>query len=112
MAGWRPPITAAAELGAEIEVYNVIALSGHGVVLIGYVRAGAARVGQMTRPLALGDALMQRLEVSAVERLSSLEASDPAVGLIFRNPPRLDELKKALPKGSVLLLEQPNYPPG
>jgi len=97
-------------LGAEIEVHNVIAISGHGVVLIGYVRAGSARVGQVTRPLLFGHAAALRLEVSAVERLSSLETSDAAVGLVFRNPPRLDELKRALPQGSVLLLEQPDYP--
>ena len=107
MAGRRPPIVAAAELGAEIEVHNVIALSGHGVVLIGYVRAGAARVGQVTRPLVLGHAAAQRLEVSSVERLSSLETSDAAVGLVFRHPPRLEELRRALPQGSFLLLEQP-----
>ncbi len=102
-----PPVVSMAELGAEIEVHNVIALAGHGVVLIGHVRAGRARVGQVTRPLLLGQALAQRLEVSSVERLSSLETSDAAVGLVFRNPPLLEELRRALPQGSYLLLEQP-----
>ena len=102
-----PPVVFVAELGAEIEVHNVIALSGHGVVLIGHVRAGRALAGQVTRPLVLGQALAHRLEISSVERLSSLETSDAAVGLVFRNPPLLEELRRALPQGSFLLLETP-----
>jgi hypothetical protein len=32
-------------MGAEIEVHNVITLAGRGAVLIGFVRAGTARIG-------------------------------------------------------------------
>ena len=96
-----------AAMGAEIEVHNVITLGGRGAVLIGFVRAGAARAGQVTVPIALGDAAERRLEVSAVERLSSMEAGGPPVGLVFRNPPHRDELRRRFPEGSILVLEEP-----
>ena len=94
-------------MGAAIEVRNVIFLAGRGTVVVGHVRTGAARIGQLTAPLELGDAVGRRLEVSAVERLSSLEARGPGVGIVFRNPPHLNDLKHALPPGSILLLEEP-----
>jgi translation elongation factor EF-Tu-like GTPase len=91
---------------AELEIHNVIMLGSHGAVVIGHVQSGAARVGDLTQPLPLGGAT-RRLEVTAVERLSSLEPHGRAVGLIFRRPPRLDELKQALPVGSIFVLESP-----
>jgi hypothetical protein len=97
-------------MGAEIEVHNVITLGGRGAVLIGFVRAGTARIGQVTVPLVLGDAGGRRLEVIGVERLSSMEASDPPVGLAFRNPPHRDDLRRSFPAGSILVLEEPGGP--
>ena len=90
-------------MGAEIEVRNAITIVGRGSVLIGYVRAGKPRAGQVTGPLPLGNARERSLEVGAVQRLSSTEGGN-AVGLVFRNPPPLSELQKALPAGAVLLL--------
>ena len=97
-------------MGTEIEVHNAINIVGHGTVLIGFVRAGTARIGQVTTPLVLGAAAERRLEVSAVERLSSVQAGGPAVGLVFRDPPPLRDLQRALPAGSILLLEDPGEP--
>src|SRR5450759_2878823 len=94
-------------MGAEIEVRNVIFLAGRCTVVVGHIRTGAARIGQLTAPLMLGDVAGRRLEVSAVERLSSMEARGQGVGIAFRNPPRLDELRHALPPGSILVLEAP-----
>ena len=99
-----------AGMGAEIEVHNVIALAGRGAVLIGFVRAGAARIGQVTVPLVLGDAAERRLEVIAVDHLSSMEPGGPPVGLAFRNPPHRDDLRRRLPAGSILVLEEPGGP--
>lgn len=97
-------------MGAEIEVHNVITLAGRGAVLIGYVRAGTARIGQVTVPLVLGDAAERRLEVMAVERLSSMEPGGPPVGLVFRDPPHRDDLRRRFPAGSMLVLEEPGEP--
>jgi len=97
-------------MGAEIEVRNAISIVGHGTVLIGFVRAGTARIGQVTMPLVLGHAAERRLQVSAVERLSSVQAGGPAVGLVFRDPPHLRDLQRALPAGSLLVLEDPGEP--
>jgi translation elongation factor EF-Tu-like GTPase len=94
-------------MGAEIEVHNVISIAGRGAVLIGHLRAGTARVGQVSAPLDLGAAAARRLEVSAVERLSSMQAGGPAVGLVFRDPPQLGDLRRAFPAGSTLVLEEP-----
>ena len=95
----------------RIEVRNVIFLAGRGTVVVGHVQSGAAHPGQVTMVLALGGTQDRRLEVSAVERLSSLEARGPAVGLVFRDPPPLNELKHALPPGSVLTLDEPEAVP-
>lgn len=99
-------------MGAEIEVHNAISLAGRGIVLMGHVRTGAVRIGQVTLPLALGHAAARRLEVSAVERLSSMDARGLAVGISFRDPPQLDDLKRTLPAGSILVLEEPGVPQG
>ena len=77
-------------------------------MLVGYVQTGAVRVGQVTAPMVFGHAVARRLEVSTVERLSSMESRGAAVGIAFLNPPRLDELKSALPAGSILVLEEPD----
>ena len=94
-------------MGAEVEVRNAINIAGRGTVLIGFVRSGAVRVGQVTAALVLGHAVARRLEVSTVERLSSMEKRGLAVGIAFRNPPHLDDLKRTLPAGSILVLEEP-----
>ena len=73
-------MTGHATVGAEIEVRNVIAIIGRGAVLIGYVRGGTPRIGQSTAVLDLGRSGERRLEVSAVERLSSMEAGGTAIG--------------------------------
>ena len=94
-------------LSIEIEVRNVMFIAGRGTVVVGHARNGVARAGQVTEPLALGSAAVRRLEVSAVERLSSMEARGQGVGIVLRDPPPLNELKRALPPGSILLLEDP-----
>ncbi|MEP6574119.1 MAG: hypothetical protein ABJD11_15575 [Gemmatimonadota bacterium] len=90
---------------AEIQVRNAIFISGRGAVLIGFVRAGAPRIGQLTAPLVLKGNAERRLEVAAVENLHSAESGGSAVGLVFRNPPELADLRRALPAGSMLALE-------
>jgi hypothetical protein len=92
-------------MSAEIEAHNSMILGGHGAALIGYVLSGTARAGQTMWMPAFGNTLQRRLVVSAVERLSTLERSVPAVGLIFVNPPRLEELSRLFPPGSVFTLE-------
>ena len=69
-------------MDAEIEVHNVISIAGRGAVLIGHLRAGTARVGQVSAPLVLGEGATRRLEVIAVERLSSMQAGGPAVVVV------------------------------
>jgi len=91
---------------AEIEVRNIIHLIGRGPVLIGYVRSGTVRPGQWTTPLELGRSGTRRLELTAVEALSSMEAGGAAIGLVFRSPPSLAELQRALPSGTLLALEE------
>ena len=90
--------------GAAIEVRNVMFIAGRGTVVVGHVLTGTARVGQMSEPLVLGEDKARRLEVSAVERLSSMEARGQGVGIVFRDPPGLNDLKLALPPGSILEL--------
>jgi translation elongation factor EF-Tu-like GTPase len=96
-----------AQMRVEIEVRNVMFIAGRGTVVVGHVLSGAACVGQTTAPLQLGGATERRLEVSAVERLSSMEARGQGVGIVFRDPPGLNDLKRALPPGSILVLEKP-----
>lgn len=108
-------MTGRAAVGAEIEVRNVIAIAGRGAVLIGYLRQGLPQIGQLTTPLEFGQAEPRRLEVVAVEKLSSMEAGGRAIGLVFRHPPALQELQRAAPRGSALQLEDPGptrSPPG
>jgi translation elongation factor EF-Tu-like GTPase len=100
-------VAKAAQAGAQVEVSNAMFLTGRGAVVLGHVRAGSVRVGQLSAPLALGGKAAQRLEVSAIERLSSMDGGAQAVGIAFRNAPELGELKRCLPVGSLLLLEDP-----
>ncbi len=97
-------------MGAEIDVRNSISIAERGIVLVGHVRTGTARTGQVTVPLVFGHAVARRLEVSAVEHLSSMEGRGLAVGIVFRNPPHLDDLRRTLPAGSILVLEEPGEP--
>ena len=97
-------------MGAELEVRNAVRIGGHGAVVIGYLRRGAARVGQLTVPLLLGDATERRLEVIAVQRLNSIDPGGQAVGLEFRHPPSLADLRSALPAGTLLVLEDAGSP--
>ena len=92
-------------MNTEIEVGNVIFLPGRGTVIVGHVLSGTARAGQVTAPLDLGGTAPRRLEVSVVERLSSMDARGQAVGIVFRDPPHLDDLRRSLPPGSILRLE-------
>jgi hypothetical protein len=95
-------------MGAEIEVRNAVSIVGHGTVLIGYVRSGVPAAGQVTSPLRLAKAPERRLVLKSVQRLSSTEGGGPAVGLVFVQGPRLDDLRKALPSGSIVVLEDPD----
>ena len=97
-------------MSAEIEVRSVIFLAGAGTVVVGHLRGGTAREGQLTTGLALGDGTPRRLEVSTVQRLSSMERNAQGIGLVFRDPPALNDLKSALPPGSVLRLEDAPLP--
>jgi hypothetical protein len=97
-------------MSAEIEVRNSINIPGRGIVLVGHVRAGTVRAGQTTTPLVFGGAAARRLEVSSVDRLSSMEGSGGGIGIAFRSPPQLDDLRRTLPAGSILRLEDPRGP--
>jgi translation elongation factor EF-Tu-like GTPase len=97
-------------MGARIEVRNAITIKGRGPVLIGYLRSGAVHVGQITVSLPLDQPTERRLEVVAVERLTSTEGDGPAIGLVFRDPPSLRALELVLPPGSILLLEETGPP--
>ena len=103
-------MTTDAARGALIEVRSVFFIAGQGTVVVGHVLTGTARVGQLTAPLALGDDVERRLEVATVQRLSSMEARGQGVGIVFRDPPGLNELKLALPPGSMLELDAPDAP--
>ena len=100
-------MTTPAAAATEVEVRNVMAMARRGAVLIGYVRSGAPRVGQVTQLLAFAGREAVRLELIGVERLSSMEAGNVAVGLVFRNPPTLAEFGRALPPGSQIHLTDP-----
>jgi translation elongation factor EF-Tu-like GTPase len=94
--------------GAQIEVSNVMYLAGRGAVIVGHVREGAVRIGQLSASLALGAAAALRLEVGVVEHLSSMDRGGQAVGIAFRNAPDLNELRRRFPAGSLLVLEEPS----
>ena len=92
-------------MSAQIEAHNTMTLGSHGAALIGYVLSGSARAGQTLWMPAFDKVVARRLVISSVERLSSLERSVPAVGLIFVNPPRIADLTRGFPPGTVFTLE-------
>lgn len=95
-------------MSARLEVRNGITIAGRGAVLIGYVQAGVPRPGQRTPPLDFGGAAPRRLEIVAIQKLASADASRSAVGLVFRDAPSLPALERALPGGTVITLEDPD----
>ena len=93
-------------MGAAVEVHNVMMSPGRGLVLLGHVKSGSVAVGQHSTMIAFGETPSRRLEVASVERLSSMENKNPAVGISFNNPPHPEHFKRRFPAGSVLLLEE------
>ncbi len=88
----------------ELEVRNAINITGRGAVLIAFARGAMPMVGQVTPPLVFGTAAARRLEVIRLEKLTAMEVGGIAIGLVFKAPPPLAELKRAVPPGSKLLL--------
>ncbi len=93
-------------MGAAVEVHNVMIIPGRGLVLLGHVQSGSVAAGQQSPLIAFGETPSRRLEVASVERLSSMENKNPAVGISFNNPPHPEHFKRRFPHGSVLLLEE------
>jgi len=92
-------------MNAEIEVRNVFNVKGRGAVAIGYLRQGIVRVGQQTRPLALGAGPHRVLTLAAVETVHAPDGGASALGLVFRERPSLDDLRLALAPGTVIRFE-------
>ena len=92
-------------MSAEIEVRNVFNVRGRGAVAIGYLREGTARVGQRTRPLALGGGPHRVLTLAAVEPVHAADGGAGALGLVFRERPTLEDLRLALAPGTVIRFE-------
>jgi translation elongation factor EF-Tu-like GTPase len=93
-------------MNAEIEVRNVFNVKGRGAVAIGYLRQGTARVGQQTRPLALGAGPHRVLTLAAVEAVHASDGGANALGLVFRERPSLEELRAMLTPGTMLQFEE------
>jgi translation elongation factor EF-Tu-like GTPase len=89
-------------MNADIEIRNVFHVKGRGAVAIGYLRQGTVRVGQQTRPLALGAGPHRVLTLAAVETVHAPDGGASALGLVFRERPSLEELRSALTPGTVL----------
>jgi translation elongation factor EF-Tu-like GTPase len=89
-------------MNADIEIRNVFHVKGRGAVAIGYLRQGTVRVGQQTRPLALGAGPHRVLTLAAVETMHAPDGGASALGLVFRERPSLEELRSALMPGTVL----------
>jgi translation elongation factor EF-Tu-like GTPase len=89
-------------MNADIEIRNVFHVKGRGAVAIGYLRQGTVRVGQQTRPLALGAGPHRVLTLAAVETVHAPDGGASALGLVFRERPSLEELRLALTPGTVL----------
>ena len=94
-------------MNAEIEVRNVFNVKGRGAIAIGYPRRGTVRVGQQTRPLALGVGALRVLTLAAVEAVRAPDGGADAVGLVFRERPSLEELRVVLTPGMMLRFEDP-----
>ena len=92
-------------MSAQIEVRNVFNMRGRGAVAIGYLREGMVRVGQRTRPLALGAGPHRVLTLAAVETVRSPDGGASALGLVFRERPSLEDLRLALAPGTVIRFE-------
>lgn len=92
-------------MNADIEVRNVFNVRGRGAVAIGYLRQGTVRVGQQTRPLALGTGPRRVLTLAAVETVHAPDGGASALGLVFRERPSLEELRAALTPGTMLRFE-------
>ena len=92
-------------MSADVEVRNVFDLKGRGAVAIGYLREGTIRVGQRTRPLALGVGQHRVLTLAAVEPVHSPDGGADALGLVFRERPSLQDLRLALTPGTVIRFE-------
>jgi hypothetical protein len=90
---------------ADIEVRNVFHMKGRGAVAIGYLRQGTARIGQQTTLLAAGTGPPRVLTLAAVEPVRAPDGGASALGLVFRERPSLDDLRAALPPGTVLQFE-------
>lgn len=91
----------------EVEVRNAINIKGRGAVLIAFARGALPHAGQLTPPLRFGAVEVRRLEVVRLERLTAMEVGGVAIGLVFKQPPSVADLKRALPPGSKLVLEDP-----
>lgn len=94
-------------MSADIEVRNVFSMQGRGAAVIGYLRQGAVRVGQQTRPPSLGAGPHHVLTLAAVETVHAPGGGDNALGLVFRERPRLEDIGSALKPGTVLRFEDP-----
>jgi hypothetical protein len=92
-------------MSADIEVRNVFNVKGRGAVAIGYLRQGTVRVGQRTRPLALGAGPHRVLTLAAVETVRAPDGGAGALGLVFHERPSLDDLRLALAPGTVIRFE-------
>lgn len=99
-------------MSTRIEVRNGITVAGRGAVLIGFVLEGTPRAGQRTPPFDFGDGAPRRLEVIAIQKLSSPDTGRSGVGLVFRDAPSLKALERALPGRSVITLEDPDLTDG
>jgi translation elongation factor EF-Tu-like GTPase len=92
-------------MSADIEVRNVFNVKGRGAVAIGYLRQGTVRVGQQTRPLALGAGPDRVLTLAAVETVHAPDGGASALGLVFRERPSIEDIRSALTPGTVLQFE-------
>ena len=92
-------------MSAEIEVRNVFNMKGRGAVAIGYLREGTVRVGQRTRPLALGAGPHRVLTLAAVEPVHAADGGAGALGLVFRERPSLEDVRVDLAPGTVVRFE-------
>ena len=97
-------------MNADVEVRNVFHVKGRGAVAIGYLRQGTVRVGQQTRPLALGAGTPRVLTLAAVEPMRAPDGGESALGLVFRERPSLEELRAVLAPGTVLRFEDVTDP--
>lgn len=77
---------------ADIEVRSLFSMKGRGAAIIGYLRQGTVRVGQQACPPALGGGPYRVLTLAAVETMHPPDGGDNALGLVFRERPRLEDI--------------------